>query len=426
MIFKVYSFLCTLAVPIFYFILQYRLWNKKENPKRLLERMGKASSPRPDGTLFWIHAASIGESQSALIFMHKILDECPHAHLLITTGTKSSAEFLSGRLPERAFHQFIPLDCPIWIHRFFDHWRPDMAFWMESELWPNLIFALKARSIPSYLINARLSQRSYKRWSSFPKLISNMLSAFDIIFTQNNDYKEYFTNLGHQNVVTTGDLKFNALPLPYSEKDYDTLRACIGERPVWVYASTHAGEEILACETHKILQSQHPDILTIIVPRHPERRDEIYSDCQNYNLNICFRGDDKVMPKQQTDIYIADTFGELGLFYRLCPISMIGRSFSDDGGGGHNPIEAAQLGSVVLSGQYVQHQKGLFSGMLDANAVYILANKSDLAPALLQFFDNPDFMQSSQTQAQKYLKQQGQALACIMDVLQKPLEKLCD
>ncbi|MEM6780285.1 MAG: 3-deoxy-D-manno-octulosonic acid transferase [Pseudomonadota bacterium] len=399
-------------------LLHQRLKAGKEHPERILERQGQPSIERPDGSLLWLHAASVGEAQSALILIDRLLAAKSDLHILITTGTLTSAELMERRLPEQAVHQFYPLDHPKWCRSFLNHWKPNYVIWMESELWPNMILAVRKRKIPAILLNARLSMQSFNRWSSFKGVAEKLLSTFKTILAQTETDHQRFDKLGHKNVPVTDNIKYSAAPLPFDEKELSVLKEAIGERPCWVYASTHDGEEKLACDIHKSLKERFPNLLTIIVPRHPERRDEIAKLVSEQNLNLALRS--KGTPvDDSTDIYIADTLGELGLFYNLCPIAVIGRSFSNDGGGGHNPIEAAQADCAVLSGPHIEYQSDLFDTMLAENAVYIAQNETALTAMIDDLLSNPAALKAMQDQAQAFAKNKADVIDTVMEHVTK-------
>jgi 3-deoxy-D-manno-octulosonic-acid transferase len=374
-----YKIMTLLGTPALWVLLRYRLFIGKEDPQRIKERRGIPSHVSPKGHLVWIHAASVGEAQSALILIEKISLLVPGTHFLVTSGTVTSANLMAKRLPDHAVHQYYPLDTPLWVNRFLDHWQPDLALLMESELWPNMIQAIKSRLIPAALVNARMSEKSYRRWRFFKPAVKKLLSTFNIILAQTNRDKELFEKLGAQNIIVTDNIKHSAVPLPAEEKDLAALQQAIQNRPVWVYASSHNGEEIMTCRIHSDLKEKYPDLLSVIVPRHPERRHDIEEQCKITGLSVMLRGANKNLPDNKTDIYIADTLGELGLFYRLCEIAVIGRSFSLDGGGGHNPIEAAQLNCAVLSGPHIQYQKQLFADMTENDAATIVHSEEELS-----------------------------------------------
>lgn len=382
MIFLYKILLNTIGAPVLKHILNRRLTAGKEDPERVPERMGIPAHSRPHGKLIWLHAASVGESQSALILIEALLKTNKTTSIMVTSGTKTSAELMKKRLPKRAFHQFYPLDHPKWTRQFLEHWKPDMVLWMESELWPNMLAEIKKRHIPAILVNARMSRRSLNRWRLLRSTASAILSTFNAILCQTEDDKTAYEKLGAQNVHVTDNLKYSASPLPCNDDELLRLKTTIGNRRIWLYASTHAGEEHLACALHKKIKVECPDLLTIIVPRHPERRHEIMKVCYKEAVNAMLRGENQNLPKDETDIYIADTLGELGLFYTLSPLAVIGRSFSDDGGGGHNPIESALLGCATLHGPHIQNLQKIYDEMNKAGAARELKNVQDFENTL--------------------------------------------
>jgi 3-deoxy-D-manno-octulosonic-acid transferase len=408
---SLYKILVFIATPVLYGLLLFRKINKKEDPKRIKERRGIPSVPCPKGHLIWIHAASVGEAQSALILIEKIQKIEAKIHFLITSGTVTSANLMAERLPKRAFHQYVPLDNPIWINRFLDHWQPDLIFWMESELWPCTLDSIKRRNIPTLLINARLSDNSFNKWKIAKNFAHKILSAFNIIITQTEKDTQRYKKLTTQKVITTDNIKYSAALLPCNETDLKNLNKAIGKRPFWVYASTHEGEETLACDLHEKLKIQYHDLLTIIVPRHPERREIL----QDIHPKATMRGPSKALPTSQTDIYIADTLGELGLFYRVSPIAMIGRSFSHDGGGGHNPIEAAQLDCAIMTGPNIQFQKEIFDALLNANAAIQVQTAKEFEKQLALLLRNDDLRKTYQENAKNFANSKNKAVDEVME-----------
>lgn len=399
--------------PLLNMLVKKRLSQGKEDPIRMSERFGAGKSPRPAGPLVWVHGASVGEAQSSLILIRKLTEAHPHLQIMVTTGTVTSAAYMAERLPANAFHQFYPLDHPQWVKRFCDHWQPDFVLWMESELWPCMLQELKNREIPTILVNARLSPRSAQRWSIIPSVAKQLLSTFHTILTQTEEDAQSYLLLGAKNVKVTGNLKYAADLLPYNENDLQTLKSSLGDRPVWLYASTHKGEEELACRLHKVIAHTLPDLLTIIVPRHPERGTEIESLCHQEGLSCTRRSTAKTLPVASINIYIADTLGELGLFYRACPIACIGRSFSDDGGGGHNPIEAAQLGCAVLHGPHIQNLEQIYADMNKSGAALRLVNEDDFSQKLLFLLKNEDERKKLQKAGLAFVAAQSEILQTV-------------
>lgn len=403
-------------------ILNRRARQGKEDPARMGERMGIAGQPRPDGPLVWFHAASVGESQSTLILMNALLQQRPDLNVLVTTGTVTSAQLMEKRLPRRTIHQYYPLDHPSWVGSFLDHWQPDLALWMESEIWPNMLKALKKRDIPAALVNARLSPQSFKRWKLAAGEIKDLLAVFSVCLAQTEEDADYFRQLGARNVTVTDNLKYSAAPLPYEEKDLRALQAATKDRPLWLYASTHDGEEDMACRIHKHLQKTIPGLLTIIVPRHPERRGDIRKICEKYSLHAKFRGEEKILPGGEDQVYVGDTLGELGLFYRLSPVACIGRSFSNDGGGGHNPIEAAQLGCAILHGPHVQNLARIFEEFNSAGAAIRLKSEQDFQHRLERLLSDSDGLEALQNKATRFAQDKARVLEKVLEQLTPLLE----
>jgi 3-deoxy-D-manno-octulosonic-acid transferase len=374
-----YSALTRPLAPMAMLYLAQRRRCGKEHPVRFRERRGIPSVTRPDSPLVWIHAASVGEATAILGLIEYLLDTRPDLEILVTTGTVTSARLLETRLPARARHQFVPADLPSWTARFLDEWRPDLAFWVESELWPNLVFAAHARRIPMVLINARLSARSYGRWRHWPGMIRPILSAFDLCLAQDQQQAERFRSLGARQVGAIGDLKAAGPALPFDRAELSYLRHAIGSRPMWLAASTHAGEEKVAARVHHELAAHHPGLLTIIVPRHPARGGAIGAMLAEQGLRIARRARGDPVTRD-TQVYLADTMGELGLFYRLAGIAFVGGSLVAKGG--HNPFEAARLGCAVLHGPEMSNCAAMAAALAAAGAAETVGDAAALAQSV--------------------------------------------
>lgn len=335
------------AAPFVPLLLRERLKRGKEDADRLGERIGKSALARPAGLLVWFHAASIGESLSILMLIEGLLDARSDLHILVTTGTLTSAKLMQERLPARAFHQFVPLDHPDYCDRFIAHWHPDLAVWVESEFWPNLIVAAHDRGTPLALINARLTEKSFKGWQKVPDFIASLLRRFALVLAQDGASAERLRKLGALNVLQQGNLKHDARALHVEAGERESFGRAIGSRPVWIATNTHEGEERIALEAHRTLMMRHPDLLTIIIPRHPVRGGAIAEEARQLALSTARRSLQEGIVST-TQIYVADTLGELGLFYSLaCPV-LIGGTFAPMGG--HNHFEAARFGCALLAG----------------------------------------------------------------------------
>ena len=339
----------TAGAPLLQRMLQRRVVRGKEAADRLGERRGEESAPRPLGRLLWLHAASVGEALSVLPVLVSLGQRDPSVTVLFTTGTLTSARLLDRRLPElglqRVLHRFVPLDVPAWAARFLDHWRPDAAAFVESELWPNLLAACQARGIPLMLVNARMSAGSLRRWRWAGGFARQVVGAFDRVHAQSADYASRLEQLGARGLLPPGNLKFASPSLPVDPAEAARLTSLIGARPLWLAASTHPGEEAVIADAHRRLAAAHPGLLTVIAPRHPERGAAIAAelgDAPRRSLG---------QPPPEGGLWIVDTLGELGLLYALVPIVFIGRSLI--GRGGQNPLEAARFGAAIAAGPYM-------------------------------------------------------------------------
>ncbi len=388
--FWLYKKTMVLGTPILKSMLSHRVKKGKEDPERLGERKGIASLPRPAGPLVWMHVASVGEAQSIMSLINLMLSQNKQLNILVTSVTKTSAEILLQKLPDRAFHQYAPVDHPDWIRSFLDHWHPSLALWAESELWPSMLTFLKKRHIPAALINAHMSPKSFRNWKRAPNLARNLLSSFLVILAQSKQDAEFYSEFTPHNVVVTDNIKYAAQPLTADDAQMRALETAIADRPVWLYASSHDGEEELACHVHKELSIRFPNVLTILAPRHPDRRDDLVQTVTGNALKTCLRGPNKKLPSPDDQVYIVDTMGELGLLYKIAPLAVIGRSFSHDGGGGHNPIEPALLGCAALHGPYVQNSQELYDEMDAAGAAMLVKEKENLAAMIKRLLSNPD------------------------------------
>ena len=378
-----YRLVTALGTPLAGPFLSMRLRRGKEDPQRIAERRGRAGLSRPAGRLVWLHGASVGEAVSLLPFVERITRA--GAIALVTTGTVTSAALLSQRLPAGALHQYAPLDSPFFLRRFLAHWRPDAALVAESELWPNMILELKRAGLPLAMINGRISERSFARWRKAPRLIGELLSHFDLCLARSEGDGERLMSLGAPRVLVAGDIKFDAPALPVDRRELAELSGLTSGRQIWIAASTHAGEERMAAEAHKRLIEVFPDALTLIAPRHPERGEEIRRELEAQGLACALRSRG-ARPGQGTAVYICDTIGELGLFYRLAGVVFVGKSFA--GGGGQNPIEPARLASAILHGPMVGNFRDVYAALDEAGGALEIHRPQDLGETLVALFAN--------------------------------------
>ena len=380
----------SVAAPGLRLMLRLRLARGKELPNRLAERRGIDPSRRPPGRLLWLHAASVGETTSILPVLPPLLAGAPDLTVLVTTGTVTAAALLAQRLgPDqqgRVLHRFVPLDVPGWAARFLDHWRPDAAAFLESELWPNLLAACHARHIPLMLVNARLSPRSFARWRRAPGFARDLLGVFDRVQARGEADAERLRALGARRVEAPGDLKFAAPPLPVDAAELDRLRALLAGRPVWLAASTHPGEEALALAVHRAVAARHPGLLTILAPRHPERGAAIAAETAP--LPVTRRALGEAPPPGQ-GVWLVDTLGELGLWYRLAPVAFVGRSLLPPGGG-QNPLEPARLGCAIAVGPHTGNFQEPVALLRAAGALVEVADAPGLARFVTAMLADPE------------------------------------
>ncbi|MDP6708126.1 MAG: 3-deoxy-D-manno-octulosonic acid transferase [Alphaproteobacteria bacterium] len=381
-----YRILTFLLKPFINRHMSRRLREGKEDPIRIGERRGYPTRPRPLGFLVWVHAASVGESMSALTLIEGLLARDDRLHFLLTTGTVTSAKLMAKRLLKQAEHQYVPIDQLTAVRNFLDHWHPDLAIWVESEFWPNLVLETYEMEIPMILVNARISETSFKRWSRAPSLVRTMLGCFDLCIAQSLPDAGRLGTLGADNVTWVGNLKSGALPLPADERELDRISRAVEGRPCWLAASTHPGEEALIARVHQSLKGRFPGLLTIIAPRHPERGEEI-RDALRRSLTGVSRRAGMEPITTDTEIYVADTLGELGVFYRAVSIAFVGGSLV--GHGGHNPLEAARLDCAVLFGPHMENFEESVRNLDEVEAAIQVADVKGLEEELARLLGDP-------------------------------------
>jgi len=399
---RAYHAAAGLGAPLARPLLEARARRGKEDPARLGERLGHASAPRPDGGLVWLHAVSVGESVSLLPLVGALAAERPDLALLVTSGTRASAEILARRLPPSALHQYAPVDTPGAVSRFLAHWRPDAGIFVESELWPNLILAAREAGVRLALVSARMTQKSAKGWSSRPAAVRVVLESFELVLAQDAATAERLTQLGAR-VAGRLNLKRVGDPLAGDPAELARLRAEIGARPVVVAVSTHAGEEALIAGAVAAL-GEGP--LTILVPRHPHRGAEIVAELAGHRVALRSRGE---AVTTATQVYVADTLNELGLFLRLADVGVMGGGFAR-GFGGHNPLEPARLGLGVVSGRVVFNHADAFAELAAAGGARLVDDGAGLAAVLAELLADPAALAAFNAAALAFAERQGDQL----------------
>jgi 3-deoxy-D-manno-octulosonic-acid transferase len=410
-LYRLFSFL---AAPLILLFLKKRQGRGKEHAVRMMERWGRSQIKRPAGTLVWLHAASVGETQSALPLIRRLLGTYPDLHLMLTTGTVSSETFVAPKLPSRAFHQFIPVDSPLPVSRFLRHWHPDLAIWIESELWPNLLLQTRRSGCPLALINARMSEKSFRAWRRFPKSIHMLLDCFTVVTAQTGQDEARLEALGARQVLMPGNLKEDAEPLSADPAKLAWLTAQIGDRALWLAASTHFGEETLLAQAHKKLLETYKDLLLIIVPRHPPRGEKIAVELDGLGLRVALRSRDDAV-NAQTQAYVADTIGELGVFYRLAPIVFMGGSLIPHGG--QNPLEAARLNAALITGPHTHNFPDIYSSLEAENALIRTANTDEIANAVTRLLADKSVQTQLAANALQDAQSRQGALTATLDIL---------
>jgi 3-deoxy-D-manno-octulosonic-acid transferase len=410
---KAYGGASRLLYPMVHPFLASRRKRGKEDAARLGERKGQAGLPRPEGLLVWLHGASVGELISLLPIAEHLTSR--GVAVLVTSGTVTSAEVARRRLPEGAVHQYVPLDLPAYVERFLAHWRPDIGVFVESELWPNLIHAAQAAGAHLVLVNARMSERSHRRWLRFPAFITSMLSRFELVLAQTEADGARLTELGAPRVQSIGNLKYDVPAPPADARKLAELRTALGARPVVVAASTHAGEEALIAQAHKAAAALVPGLLTVIAPRHPARGGDAAAAVAQAGLSSCRRSEG-ALPDAGADVYVADTIGELGLFYRCGRLAFLGGSLVPHGG--QNPIEPAKLGCAILHGPHVGNFTEVYAALKEAKGALEVPDAASLAEAMVRLLGQPVMLDGMAAQAAAKVTEMSGAVQRTTDALE--------
>ncbi|WP_121061805.1 3-deoxy-D-manno-octulosonic acid transferase [Chachezhania antarctica] len=367
-LYRVYRLATRALAPIAYRKVAAKLAAGGVSEVRQRERLGYASVPRPDGRLIWFHGASVGESLSVLSVMGEMGRRCPDLSFLLTSGTATSARIVADRLPVRTRHQFAALDAPGPVRRFLDHWQPEAAIFVESELWPVTLMETQARGVKLALLNARLSEGSRTAWGKRPASAAMLMGCFDILISQNAEQEGYLRDMGApaDRIRTGANLKSVGAPLPVDPEALARMQTALQGRPVWAASSTHPGEEEVVLDAHRALLKRWPDLCLILIPRHPERGDDVETLIRAADLPLARRSRDEALTGD-TSVYLADTLGETGLWYTLCPVVFLGGGLAKVGG--HNPFEPARAGAAVMTGPHVFNFSETFAPLIETGGV---------------------------------------------------------
>lgn len=388
----------------------------KEDLKRFNERVGRPTMKRPEGRLIWLHGASVGESISMLPLINRLLEIYSDAHVMVTTGTTTSAEVMAKRLPERAFHQYLPIDNTAFTTRFVKYWQPNIALWFESEFWPAMLSSIKRRNIPLILINGRISNKTFKRWQQFEFVIKELLSCFTSCLGQSEEDAYRLRVLGAKDAICLGNLKYAGLPIPIDEQKRADIVKQIGDRTLWLVSSTHNDEEFKIGKYLKDLQNKHEGLLTLIAPRHPHRGVEIRDKLRDeYNFNVSLRSlGEKITEK--TDIYIADTIGEMGIWYDISPIVFIGGSLIPHGG--QNFMEPSRCRDAVIVGPHMHNFTDAMNRAKKSDAVIQVNDVIELIDMVDQLLTNKELLEAKRSLAYNWAMGEAKVLDGIVEKIQ--------
>lgn len=414
-----YRGLGAVAYPFIGGYIGWRATKGKEEKGRKRERYGYANLPRPNGPIVWVHAASVGEANAVIPLVRHVREQ--GVAVILTTGTVTSAKIVVERLGDEVIHQYVPLDLKPAIARFLNHWKPDLAVIAESEIWPMTILELGARRIPQVLVNGRLSDRSFKAWKKRIFLAEALMENLAHVVAQSELDAERFLALGARPVTVSGNLKVDTPILHVEHAELDPIKTSITGRPTWCAISTHDGEEAIVADCHIKLKEKYPNLLTVIVPRHPDRAEGVEKSLIAAGLNVVCRSSSEMITPD-TDILLGDTIGEMGLYLRLSPIAFVGKSLTSTGG--QNPLEPAALGAAVISGRSVQNFRVSYQLLVDANAACLISGAETLHKTVAYLLARPGLAERMGHAGQETVASMGGALDTTIEALDRYLQPL--
>lgn len=412
-----YYGLAWLGAPLVSGYLEWRAFKGYEDKSRLKERLGCATKVRPNKPLLWVHAVSVGEAVAALTIIQAIFKKYPNIHVLLTTTTVSSAKIIEKRLPKNVIHQYCPVDTPQAVSRFLNHWQPDLAVWIESELWPNLMHQTQEKGIPTILLNGRMSIKSFSNWKKLRGMISPLLGRLSLCAVQSEEQASFFRTLGAVETAIMGNVKLMMTPLEVDSKKYKVFKQEVGERPLWLVASSHPGEEEIVLKVHKILRKNYPDLLTILIPRHIERSASLHQLAWKEGISSALRTE--TLSPRDIELYIGNTLGEMGFFYALSPVVLMGATFVPKGG--HNPIEAAQLGAFVLHGPHTFNNPQLYTILASLGLSKSVQEENHLSSLILPWLKTKKESYDEPQQLKSYREEGLQSLIKLLTPYLKTL-----
>ncbi len=380
----IYKFFCFSFFPLILTYYKIRKLKGKEDSFRFRERQGLPSIERPDGKLVWVHCASVGEVLSALPIVNS-LKRKTDANFLITTGTVTSYQIVKNSILDQTYHQYMPIDLDRYNKRFLEFWKPDLVLWFESELWPNILLLLQDMNIKHLIINARMSEKSFKKWKYLPATAKKILSGFDLCVAQSKADLLRFKFFDVKNVIELGNIKYFSPRLDVNEESLNIFSKYFNGKTVWLAASTHEGEESIVAELHVNLSKKIPNLLTVIAPRHPNRRKSIEWMLKNKKLKFASRSKDNFI-NSEIDIFLADSIGEMGLWYSLCKVVLLGKSII--GEGGQNPIEPSLFGCAVVCGEKIENFSEVVNDLTVVEGIIQTSSIDDIQDKLFMLLKN--------------------------------------
>ena len=416
---RIYRLAGHVATPFAPALLRRRANRGKEDPIRLSERLGIPSVARPDGPIVWLHAASVGESVSLLPLIEAIVGRWPGITPLVTTGTVTSAQIMAVQLPAAAIHQYLPVDLPGPVTRFLEYWRPALGIWVESELWPNALMGLHRGGIPALMVNGRMSTKSQGHWQRLRSVARGVVGPFALVLGQSQADSDRFKSLGARDVRFLGNLKASAPPLAADPNALAAMEKALGDRPRWLAASTHPGEETMAGNVHAALASAHLGLITLIAPRHPDRGPDIAEalTAEGFTVGLGSRGD---IPGPDTEIFVADSLGQMGLWYRVAQAVFVGGTFGSVGG--HNPMEPARLECAMVFGPDMENAQDLADALIDQGGAVQISDQNWLQGAIGALLSSPDLMTQRAGAAAAFANAQAEVLPTTMEAIAPWLE----
>ena len=348
----------------------FRVLKKKEHLIRFKEKLTFFSKKRGPGKVIWFHGSSVGEILSVIPLIETLEKDKSINKILITSSTLSSSNILKKFNLKKTIHQFFPIDSNMFSKKFINYWSPSAVFFIESEIWPNFLINIKRKNIPLILINARITKRTFKKWKKIPKFSKQLFECFDMALAQNNESEKYLKFLGVKKIKILGNLKFSEMKNITQKKISNDFKKFSKNKKVWCASSTHDGEELIAAQVHNKIKKKFKNLLTIIIPRHINRTDKIMNELQDLGLMVHIHSS-KIKIKQNTDIYLVDTYGETENFFKSCKTVFLGGSLIRHGG--QNPLEPTRLGCKVIHGPHIDNFKEIYK-LLDKKNIAVEVN----------------------------------------------------